>query len=112
MAGAAVEAMLKEPNALPSAKGKPAVCDGDGEGGAGETRLDMTGHIVGSLLGVADSGTAWVPDVWDDAIEMGLHIGKDVRVGILAYRAVIGDMNLGCVSGKVEVVRSSVGGIC
>lgn len=80
-----MEAVLEEPNALPGAEGETAVRYGDRKGGAGETALDMAGHVVGAFLCVAEVWTPRLAVIRDNAIEMDFHVVEDVWVGVFAY---------------------------
>ena len=82
--GTAIVTMFEEPYALPCAESEAAARDGDGERGRGESTLDVTGHVIGALLGMPDGRASLLAEVWDDSVQMGLHVVEDVGVCILA----------------------------
>src|SRR5262249_44948051 len=71
-------AMLEQVDALPGSERHPAAAHRYGKLGQGESRPDVSGHIVGAFDGVAVKGIILRHPPAEEGVE-GMH---DVRVGI------------------------------
>ena len=85
--------MLEQIDALPGAKRKPALGDGDRQRHGGERRLDVRGHIVRPFGGVHDPAHGRVVGRWHKPAKEGVEVAAYVRVSVL-----LDQQRAGCVA--------------
>ena len=79
LAAPALLPMLPQKDPLPGAEGEPPAEDRDAEGGGGEGRLDVRGHVVGSFDGVGEERVVRR----HQPLEPGVEVAARGRVGVL-----------------------------
>lgn len=72
--------VLPEEHALPGAEGAAASCHRDAQGGLGERRSDVRGHVVWPLGGVDEERVPVGNETLEESIEVSLNVGIGVLV--------------------------------
>ena len=78
---AASAPMLPEIDALPSAQREPPAADRDADARRGKGRLDVRGHVIGTLLGMGEVGIAFR----DKSIEPRFQVRPGARIGVFLH---------------------------
>ena len=93
--------VLPEIDGLPGAEQQPTSSERQGEGGAGEGRADVGGHVIRALVVVAigaqlaPAADRSHPLLGHQGLEVGGQIDKHPRVGVLVDRERTGGVHTG-----------------